>query len=367
VDDGGVQCARCAALRILGLEPGATSDDVKRTYRVLVKVWHPDRFDGDSSMKEAAEAKLKDINSAYKLLCSTPAPEKRWHRSPRANPSASAQSQAPQAEPNATAYRAAAATAAASTGNASAWVFLTFKIGFRLFLLACAILLCRYLWIAFDVRDDSTAEAERAFGVGKDRLLQGLDAPKQRFLDAVEDDLRRFGFSKPAAPPADLPTTGDAAPANASPTKQVPHIKAPAAQLPRIQASPRKISSYITLGSTRSEVLDQQGTPTASTEGKLVYGRSELYFKGDAVVGWRIEPSSSIRVKLWPQTAVDPSLQAFSVGSSKDEVLAVQGTPTGFSEDRFEYGGSVVLFRNRRVVSWKSDPASIPLRAKLNY
>lgn len=29
---------------ILELEPGASPEEVKRAYRDLVKVWHPDRF-----------------------------------------------------------------------------------------------------------------------------------------------------------------------------------------------------------------------------------------------------------------------------------------------------------------------------------
>jgi len=32
------------AYEILGLEPGASQAQVKRAYRQLVKIWHPDRF-----------------------------------------------------------------------------------------------------------------------------------------------------------------------------------------------------------------------------------------------------------------------------------------------------------------------------------
>jgi hypothetical protein len=70
-------------------------------------------------------------------------------------------------------------------------------------------------------------------------------------------------------------------------------------------------------------------------------------------------------VKLWPGASVDPTLTSFTIGSSKDVVLVVQGTPTAFSEDKFEYAGSEVYFQNHRVVRWKSDPATIPLRAQL--
>jgi hypothetical protein len=125
------------------------------------------------------------------------------------------------------------------------------------------------------------------------------------------------------------------------------------------------VKPYVTVGFTREEVLAQQGTPTAASEDKLVYGKSELYLKRGFVVGWRIDPvSSPIRVKLWPQYTINPSPEYFTIGSSRDIVLAVQGTPTAFTEDKCEYGGSEVDFRDNKVVSWKSDPASIPLRAR---
>ena len=42
----------------------------------------------------------------------------------------------------------------------------------------------------------------------------------------------------------------------------------------------------------------------------------------------------------------------FTVGSSKDEVLSVQGTPSQVSENEFSYAYSTVRFRNDRVDSW---------------
>jgi len=66
---------------------------------------------------------------------------------------------------------------------------------------------------------------------------------------------------------------------------------------------------------------------------------------------------------MWPTAAVDSALDHFGVGSSKDEVLAVQGTPTAFSRDTFEYGRSLVFFKNERVIGWKTDPTSVFLRA----
>jgi hypothetical protein len=121
------------------------------------------------------------------------------------------------------------------------------------------------------------------------------------------------------------------------------------------------LQPYITSGLTREEVIAVLGAPTSSTDSKLAYGASELDFTNGKLSGWKIAASAPIRVKLWPDAPVDPDLTSFKVGSSKNEVLVVQGTPTLFSENTFGYGGSRVFFANNRVVSWKNDPATVPL------
>lgn len=53
---------------ILGLNPGASLDEVKEAYRDLVKVWHPDRFSHDDKLQHKAQEKLKEINEAYAAI-----------------------------------------------------------------------------------------------------------------------------------------------------------------------------------------------------------------------------------------------------------------------------------------------------------
>lgn len=58
--------------RVLDLEPGASWDQVKRSYRELAYVWHPDRYPDDLPLlKQKAEDKLKAINIAYDQLRSS--------------------------------------------------------------------------------------------------------------------------------------------------------------------------------------------------------------------------------------------------------------------------------------------------------
>lgn len=64
----GELCARCDALRTLGLERGASPIEIRETYRDLVKVWHPDRFSNDGKLRSRAEEKLKEVNAAFQRL-----------------------------------------------------------------------------------------------------------------------------------------------------------------------------------------------------------------------------------------------------------------------------------------------------------
>src|SRR5262249_21375532 len=56
------------ALRVLGLERGATQQAIKDAYRDLIKVWHPDRFGSDARLREKAQDKLKEVNAAFEQL-----------------------------------------------------------------------------------------------------------------------------------------------------------------------------------------------------------------------------------------------------------------------------------------------------------
>ena len=54
--------------QILGLKPGASEEEIRKTYEVLIKVWDPDRFLNDPKMQSIATERLKEIDEAYKKL-----------------------------------------------------------------------------------------------------------------------------------------------------------------------------------------------------------------------------------------------------------------------------------------------------------
>jgi molecular chaperone DnaJ len=50
--------------KTLGINPGASEEDIKKAYKKLALEWHPDRHGGDSK----AEEKFKEISAAYQIL-----------------------------------------------------------------------------------------------------------------------------------------------------------------------------------------------------------------------------------------------------------------------------------------------------------
>jgi len=53
--------------KVLGVSPTASDEQIKDAYRKLARKYHPDKYK-DSDMKELAEEKMKEVNSAYEEI-----------------------------------------------------------------------------------------------------------------------------------------------------------------------------------------------------------------------------------------------------------------------------------------------------------
>src|SRR5207237_812612 len=91
-------------------------------------------------------------------------------------------------------------------------------------------------------------------------------------------------------------------------------------------------------------------------------------FRNGRVVSWSISSLNPLKAVLLPESGSDASTARakgfFTVGSTKDEVIGVQGTPTRFSETNWTYGLSSVEFRAGTDAGWDESPLN-PLRARL--
>ena len=105
-------------------------------------------------------------------------------------------------------------------------------------------------------------------------------------------------------------------------------------------------NSFFTINSTADEVLSAQGTPSAMHGDRWSYAFSSIEFEQGHVVGYS-DISANLHVRLTPRANVHAAL--FGVGSTMDEVLAAQGTPSGVSGDRWSYGFSSVVFTHGKV------------------
>jgi hypothetical protein len=344
-EDADKYCARCAALQTLDLQSSATRQDIEDAYRKLAKLWQPDPFQRDEKLKKAADAKLNAINTAYTALTSAPA---------------EIDLEGQDAQPASAETTSMPEPTGASGGG---WQHLIGALPRPSSLMAIAALVAGLCVGGFLLETfDSYLMGKPVVGEQYLHLKTFLSVRfREKTHDAWNASWNRLlpRESHAVTPAAPLPDVE----AQKARLERTPHVQhtydSSAVQPEHVKAKP-----YITAGLTKDEVIAIQGTPSSSSEDGLAYGSTEFYFRDGKLAGWSIDSKSDpVRVKLWPETAVDPNLRSFTLGSTKDQVLVIQGTPTLFSEDRFGYGGSEVYFQNDRVIGWKADPSSVPLRA----
>ncbi len=146
-----------------------------------------------------------------------------------------------------------------------------------------------------------------------------------------------------------------------SATTPAPHGEPATVSIEREHTAQAKTSqAYFTFGSTLGEVHAVQGIPTRIEHNVWYYGNATVQFNDGVVVGWNDDPSG---LPLKARLDAQPKSHAhhFGVGSSKADVMAVQGRPTQMTDAVWDYGSSRVYFRGDHVASWDNSPLN-PLK-----
>ncbi|MCD2503338.1 outer membrane protein assembly factor BamE [Clostridium sp. NSJ-145] len=103
-----------------------------------------------------------------------------------------------------------------------------------------------------------------------------------------------------------------------------------------------------TIGSTKNEVIAAMGTPSSLYQNRWEYEYSSITFDNDDLVsGWS---DISKNLKNYIGDKVDGA-QPFTIGSTKEQVIAAMGTPSSLNWNRWEYEYSSVTFDDDNLVS----------------
>jgi hypothetical protein len=277
---------------ILGVRPDTDWGTLRANYRRLIGRWHPDRFSGDTVRREMAEERSKQITLAYRAL-------EKYRRDngvlPPTNPVAIAvDAQGPAQKADPAPGRASFKTyGEAGTKGATVRPPVRRRPGRRVAIALCALVAALY-------------------------LAPYLDVPARR--DQLADSARDRDVATPS---------------------------------PLVVENLRELRG-ISPGSTLGEVYAIQGVPTVTQGDTWQYGKSRIRFAEGRVISWSEHPDNALQI------ARDQTVQLhegyFAVGSTKNQVREIQGTPVRETDTIWDYAPSRVFFEHDRVIRWEESP-----------
>ena len=303
------------AYEILGIPMGASEAEARAAYKDLVAVWHPDRFPNNARLKQKAEAKLKQINVAFQTIESAGFPKR---------PSGVAAERP--TEPQTTAGPSPPESSTKHRGSRRKWVYAALVLATLCFLIP------------------------RTWHKGKHHQVSSNPiAPLHEDGDKTPTPSLALKYpSEMPVPPVDKTQRQPLPMIELSPA-----VRSTEHEWARGQASSdKKAARYFTLGSTKDEVRRVQGAPTSISGDAWDYEYSSVQFDSNGMVISYSDISHNLKIRVVASSKSQKSVH-FTIGSTKDEVLSVQGTPTGISGDAWDYEYSSVNFdSNGAVVSY---------------
>jgi hypothetical protein len=295
--------------RILGIQPGASWKQLRQAYKKMVNVWHPDRFQQDARQKKLAEEKTKEITQSYQELAG-------YYKKFGALPLPVEQVATPVADKH------TAGTASTPAENHAS----------------------------------ETAPPEAAYA----EPVPGASSPRaSKWRTRAVALLALFGSAYLIAQVASW-QPADNAPPSEEYAGHEPKTTHEAESIDVNTEPPAE--KHFSVGSSLGEVYAIQGVPTRTGQDVWYYGDSKVHFSEGKVLYWEERHGSPLRVSIVPHTGETPA-SYFGRGSTKEEVLAVQGVPDRDAGSVWDYGLSRVYFEKDRVTKWYESQLD-PLRVR---
>ena len=117
---------------------------------------------------------------------------------------------------------------------------------------------------------------------------------------------------------------------------------------------------FFTVGSPKEEVVAIHGEPTRFADYFLAYGSSRVELLGGKVSNWT-QGDVKLKARFWTATNT-PAKEFFTVGSTKEEVMAIHGEPTRFADYFLAYGSSRVELLGGKVNNWTEGDVKLKAR-----
>lgn len=332
----------------LGLDPRAPIHEVKKAYRALAKRWHPDRFQQSSvHERRRAEERFKEITVAYRRISrALRVPGKGVSSGASVRSSQSAGRPRESGEQAGDRRPEASPPGQADSGKRRSRTFGPLRFRSRvsaipggIWALAVGIVLVALVAVSLWEQDGPRTATGTSMTTGRPMQSGRTQAPP--LPNTGTRDPTPVSEASAGLPTASLPANKPNVPHGSEPEKGEPHF---------------------TLGSTEAEVLRVQGPPSRVHGQLWVYGLAEVQFRDGRV--WRYNNfDQSLKVRVLPSSkSSDEHPAFFTVGSTRDEVLRVQGTPTRIEGNRWTYGFSEVRFRSGTVEDYDNYFGNLKVR-----
>jgi outer membrane protein assembly factor BamE (lipoprotein component of BamABCDE complex) len=322
---------------VLGLERDASIEEVKQAHRDLVRVWHPDRFAHDPQLQQKVQEKLKEINEAYERL-------QFLYRSHVARASRLGTQSRARRELEENGYGESRATPESPAEVSLPDQTTDGSAGMRWAAVVLVLLFVRVLSSQISVPSKTTAPEESP-------LVASSPSPTISPADK----------SVPSQIEGKDPIQEQSSPVTES--EENGYQERGEQAEPRASWQPILPSGYFGIGSTKDGVLAIQGEPFLIIRNTWYYKDSSIDFSGDQVSGYS-NISKNLKVRFLPNgdESEATSRSYFTIGSTKDEALAVQGTPSSVIGNAWYYKDSSIDFSGDQVSGYSNISKNLKVR-----